>query len=71
MFSLNEPVKDLKLDMEILLIQNLIFIIFRMIQKLTEAEVAALFNLEYFNYKKASILRPFYIFKLFSSFQLR
>ena len=46
MFSLNEPVKDLKLDMEILLIQNLIFIIFRMIQKLTEAEVAALFNLE-------------------------
>ncbi len=46
-FSLNEPVKDLKLDMEIFIDSKPDFYNFQNdTKKLTEAEVAALFNLE-------------------------
>lgn len=47
MFSLNEPVKDLKLDMEIFIDSKPDFYNFQNdTKKLTEVEVAALFNLE-------------------------
>ena len=46
-FSLNEPVKDLKLDMEIFIDSKPDFYNFQNdTKKLTEAEVVALFNLE-------------------------
>ncbi len=46
-FFLNEPVKDLKLDMEIFIDSKPDFYNFQNdTKKLTEAEVAALFNLE-------------------------
>ncbi|HHP8032774.1 TPA: GFA family protein [Acinetobacter baumannii] len=46
-FSLNEPVKDLKLDMEIFIDSKPDFYNFQNdTKKLTEAEVAAQFNLE-------------------------
>lgn len=46
-FSLNEPVKNLKLDMEIFIDSKPDFYNFQNdTKKLTEAEVAALFNLE-------------------------